>query len=170
MWLSTSTNIITICHPTLYKRLYLVEPLWKLRLPLDGSKCHLFHLLIIHTPDLNFHRGQTESPPSNYYIGGSTESPPSNYYIGSSTCIMTSMYRVLSPSGERICSIHENLILFSRISGKISFIEFFFFLCRIRHKMLFLSTIAKDNVWQTLLVFMYIYSLLVVKQCLLITF
>ncbi len=36
---------------TLYKRLYLVEPLWKLRLPLDGSKCHLFHLLIIHTPE-----------------------------------------------------------------------------------------------------------------------
>ncbi len=34
---------------TLYKRLYLFEPLWKLRLPLDGSKCHLFHLLTIHT-------------------------------------------------------------------------------------------------------------------------
>ncbi len=37
-----------MCHITLYKRLYLVESLWKLRLPLDGSKCHLFHLLIIH--------------------------------------------------------------------------------------------------------------------------
>ncbi len=36
---------------TLYKRLYLLEPLWKLRLPLDGSKCILFHLLIIHTPE-----------------------------------------------------------------------------------------------------------------------
>ncbi len=35
---------------TLYKRLYLLEPLRKLRLPLDGSKCHLFHFLIIHTP------------------------------------------------------------------------------------------------------------------------
>ncbi len=34
---------------TLYKRLYLLEPLWKLRLPLDGSKCQLFHLLTIHT-------------------------------------------------------------------------------------------------------------------------
>ncbi len=34
-------------------------------------------------PDLNFHRGQTESPPSNYYIGGST--------------CMTSMYRVCFP-------------------------------------------------------------------------
>ncbi len=37
--------------PTLYNSLYLVELLWKLRLPLDGSKCHLFHLLIIHTPE-----------------------------------------------------------------------------------------------------------------------
>ncbi len=36
---------ITMGNDTLYKRLYLVEPLWKL----DGSKCHLFHLLIIHT-------------------------------------------------------------------------------------------------------------------------
>ncbi len=36
---------------TLYKRLYLLEPLWKLKLPLDGSKCHLFHFLIIHTPE-----------------------------------------------------------------------------------------------------------------------
>ncbi len=34
---------------TLYKRLYLVEPLWKLRLPLDGIKCHLLHLLIINS-------------------------------------------------------------------------------------------------------------------------
>ncbi len=34
---------------TLYKILYLVEPLWKRKLPLDGSKCHLFHLLTIHT-------------------------------------------------------------------------------------------------------------------------
>ncbi len=64
-------------------------------------------------PDLNFHRGQTESPPSNYYmggstgsppstyyIGGSTESPPSKYHIGGSTCIMTSMYRVMRTSSE----------------------------------------------------------------------
>ncbi len=36
---------------TLYKRLYLLEPLWKLRLPLVCSKCHLFHLLKIHTPE-----------------------------------------------------------------------------------------------------------------------
>ncbi len=28
-----------------------MEPLCKLRLPLDGSKCHLSHVLIIHTPD-----------------------------------------------------------------------------------------------------------------------
>ncbi len=28
-----------------------MEPLWKLRLPLAGSKCHLFHNLIIHTPE-----------------------------------------------------------------------------------------------------------------------
>ncbi len=46
----TVNNAITIQH-TLYKRLYLLEPLWKLRLPLDGSKCHLFDLLIIHTPE-----------------------------------------------------------------------------------------------------------------------
>ncbi len=30
---------------------YLLEPLLKLRLPLDGSKCYLFRLLIIHTPE-----------------------------------------------------------------------------------------------------------------------
>ncbi len=36
---------------TLYNRLYLLEPLWKFRIPLDGSKCHLFHLLTIHTPE-----------------------------------------------------------------------------------------------------------------------
>ncbi len=35
----------------LHKGLYLLEPLWKLRLPLDGSKCHLFHLLPIHTSE-----------------------------------------------------------------------------------------------------------------------
>ncbi len=47
---------IVICQrsydlPTLYKRLYLVEPLWKFRLQLDGSKCHLPHHVIIHTPE-----------------------------------------------------------------------------------------------------------------------
>ncbi len=40
---------------TLYKRLNLVEPLWKLMLLLDGSKCHLFHLPIIHTPEAQPH-------------------------------------------------------------------------------------------------------------------
>ncbi len=44
-------NQTSVPDITLYKRLYLLEPLWKLRLSLDGSKCHLFHLLIIHTPE-----------------------------------------------------------------------------------------------------------------------
>ncbi len=42
-------------------------------------------------PDLNFHRGQTESLPSNYYIRGIT-------------CIMTSMYRVILLSVHYSCS------------------------------------------------------------------
>ncbi len=47
------------------------------------------------SPPSNYYiGGSTESPPSNYYIGGSTESLPSNYYIGGSTCIMTSMFRL----------------------------------------------------------------------------
>ncbi len=74
---------------------------------ITNAACNLFQNVKVHSlvtrpqedcccflPDLNFHRGQTESLPPNYYIGGSTESPPSNYYIGGSTCIMTSMYRV----------------------------------------------------------------------------
>ncbi len=39
-------TIISWTQCTLYKKLYLLEPLWKLRLPLDGSKCHLFSQFI----------------------------------------------------------------------------------------------------------------------------
>ncbi len=48
----TGISAWSTCHvSTLYKKLYLLKPLWKLRLPLDGSKCHLFHLFTIHTPE-----------------------------------------------------------------------------------------------------------------------